>query len=102
LAGDTSFSFEEGIIVCDAYAAKGLEFFGVLVYQPLASSLPRGEVGRNLLYIASTRAQEHLAFASWGGGSSPLTLCSDRILDKVDLDLDLVDEEEVEESNPEE
>jgi DNA helicase IV len=98
LADESSFSFEEGIVVCEAYAAKGLEFFGVMVWQPVSSSLPRGDVGRHLLYIASTRAQEQLAFVSWGGAGSPLSAVSERLLDVVDLDLD--DDEEEEERPP--
>jgi DNA helicase-2/ATP-dependent DNA helicase PcrA len=85
MSDDGTFSFGEGIVVCDAYTAKGLEFHAVLVYQPSMSVLPKGEVGRNLLYIASTRAQEKLAFATWGG-PSPLQSCPRRLLDKVDLD----------------
>jgi DNA helicase-2/ATP-dependent DNA helicase PcrA len=91
LADEGGFSFEEGILVCDAYAAKGLEFFGVMVYQPVLSVLPKGEAGAALLYIAATRAQEYLAFASWGA-PAVVASCPAAVLERIDLDI--ADEED--------
>ena len=75
-------------MICEVYAAKGLEFHAVMVYQPVSASLPRGDVGRNLLDTASTRAQEHLAFVTWGYGPSPLSGCPRQLLDRVDANVE--------------
>lgn len=99
LADEGAITFEQGIVICDAYAAKGLEFYGVLVYQPVSSVLPRTDGGRALLYVASTRAQEYLAFATWGG-SSPLKSVASSVLERFDLDI--ADEEEVGSTSTEE
>ena len=93
---DASFSFDEGIVICEAYAAKGLEFFGVLVWNPISSALPKGDIGRHLLYIASTRAQEHLAFVTWGDHKSALSGVPDRLLERVDVTVEIEEGEEVE------
>lgn len=93
LGDDALFTFDEGIVVCDVYAAKGLEFFGVLVYQPSTSSIPQGEVGRNLLYIAATRAQDHLLFVTPKVRRSVLSDCSRSLLERIDLDLEVEEEE---------
>ncbi len=94
MGDDASFSFDEGIVVCEAYAAKGLEFFGVLVWNPISSALPKGDVGRHLLYIASTRAQEHLAFVTWGEQKCALSSVPDRLLERVDVTVEAGEEEE--------
>jgi len=94
IGNESGFTFEEGIVVCEVYQAKGLEFNSVLVLQPTKKNLPEGDVGRNLLYIAATRAQEQLAFATWGGGESPLRACSERVLEKIDCDQIEPEEEE--------
>lgn len=92
---ESSFSFAEGIVVCEVFAAKGLEFHSVLVYQPTGSVLPAGDTGKHLLYIASTRAQEKLAFAVFGNQKSPVMGLPERILERVDLD-DVEKEESLE------
>jgi DNA helicase-2/ATP-dependent DNA helicase PcrA len=62
---ENDFSFEEGIIVTDAAQAKGLEFTNVLIWNPSRKSYAKDERGRNLLYIAITRAEENLCLVSW-------------------------------------
>jgi DNA helicase-2/ATP-dependent DNA helicase PcrA len=66
LGDSASFSFEEGILVTDVGQVKGLEFFSVLLWNPTTKSYPPSEYGRNLLYVAATRAEENLAIVTWG------------------------------------
>lgn len=61
-----SFSFEEGILVTDVKQVKGLEFFSVLLWNPSNQSYGTNEYGRNLLYVAVTRAEENLCLVTWG------------------------------------
>jgi DNA helicase-2/ATP-dependent DNA helicase PcrA len=71
LGSDSGFSFEEGIIVCAVEQVKGLEFPHVLIWNPSASAYPNNAQSKNLLYVAATRAEEHLALVTWGK-ESPL------------------------------
>ena len=48
------------------------EFPQVLVWNPSAENYPKSAQAKNLLYVASTRAEEHLAVVSWGRQSSYL------------------------------
>lgn len=61
-----SFSFEEGILVTDVKQVKGLEFFSVLLWNPSNQNYGTNEYGRNLLYVAVTRAEENLCLVTWG------------------------------------
>lgn len=61
-----SFSFEEGILVTDVRQVKGLEFFSVLLWNPSPVGYPSNDLGRNLLYVATTRAEENLSIVTWG------------------------------------
>ena len=45
--------------------AKGLEFEHVLLWNPSAEAYPRGTPARNRLYVAITRAEEHLCLITW-------------------------------------
>lgn len=67
-----SFSFEEGILVTDVHHVKGLEFFSVLLWNPSAQSYGSHEHGRNLLYVATTRAEENLCLVTWGRPAAAL------------------------------
>lgn len=67
-----SFSFEEGILVTDVKQVKGLEFFSVLLWNPSNKSYPNSELGRNLLYVAVTRAEENLCLVTWDRQHSAL------------------------------
>ena len=60
-----SFSFEEGILVTDVRQVKGLEFFSVLIWNPSTNAFPSNELGRNLLHVAVTRAEENLCLVTW-------------------------------------
>jgi len=65
LADKHSFSFEEGITVTEIRNVKGLEFCSVLLWNPSYRTYPAGEMNRNLLYVAATRAEENLCIVSW-------------------------------------
>jgi superfamily I DNA/RNA helicase len=67
-----SFSFEEGILVTDVQQVKGLEFFSVLLWNPTPQSYGVNDYGRNLLYVAVTRAEENLCIVTWGRPASAL------------------------------
>lgn len=67
-----SFSFEEGILVTDVQQVKGLEFFSVLLWNPTAQNYGSNDLGRNLLYVAITRAEENLCLVTWGRPASAL------------------------------
>lgn len=71
LGSDSGFSFEEGIVICAVEQVKGLEFPHVLIWNPSAASYPKNAQSKNLLYVAATRAEEHLALVTWGK-ESPL------------------------------
>lgn len=83
---DGNVSFEEGILLGEASSLKGLEFFGVVLWEPTNKALPPGEIGSNLLYVACTRAQEHLAFVTTGRVGTPLGRLSSSILQRVELE----------------
>ncbi len=72
LGDATSFSFEEGVLVTDVRQVKGLEFFSVLLWNPSARAYPADELGRNLLYVAVTRAEENLSIVTWNHAAPAL------------------------------
>lgn len=65
-----TFSFKPGVIVTNVHQVKGLEFSGVILWNPAQRNYPAATVSRNLLYVAITRASERLALFSW----QPLSL----------------------------
>ncbi len=89
-----SFSFEEGILVTDVRQVKGLEFFSVLLWNPTPVGYPTNDLGRNLLYVAATRAEENLCIVSWGRpaamlppfGRSPLVRSMDMTIVEEEKD----------------
>ena len=56
-----SLTFEPGILVTNAHQVKGLEFSGVILWNPNKSAYPDSKISRNLLYVALTRASNRLA-----------------------------------------
>ena len=54
-------SFEPGVLITTAHQVKGLEFTGVILWNPSERAYPVTEIGQNLLYVAITRACERLA-----------------------------------------
>lgn len=58
LVGANSKSFSKDLIIIPAYAAKGLEFDSVIIYNDRMNSYKNNE--RNLLYVACTRCQHEL------------------------------------------
>ncbi|EWG97804.1 3'-5' exonuclease, partial [Halomonas sp. BC04] len=65
LLSEQSVAFGQGIIVCTAHMAKGLEFDQVIVPGATANQYAN-EMERNLLYIACTRAMHRLALTHTG------------------------------------
>jgi superfamily I DNA/RNA helicase len=92
---DGDVSFEQGILIGEASSLKGLEFYGVVLWEPTNKTLPPGEIGANLLYVACTRAQEHLAFVTSSRNGTPLNRLSNSILQRVEVEpLDRTEEDE--------
>lgn len=60
-----TFSFKPGIIITNVHQVKGLEFSGVILWNPSERNYPETTVSRNLLYVAITRASERLAIFSY-------------------------------------
>ncbi|EFI32916.1 conserved hypothetical protein [Desulfonatronospira thiodismutans ASO3-1] len=54
-------SFKPGILVTNVHQVKGLEFSGVIIWNPHQKAYPDTPAGRNLLYVALTRAGKKLA-----------------------------------------
>ena len=91
-----SFSFEEGILVTDVQQVKGLEFFSVLLWNPTSQSYGVNEYGRNLLYVAATRAEENLCMVTWGRPASALPPFG---ISKLIRSMDMTITDEVEEKD---
>jgi DNA helicase IV len=87
-----SFSFEEGILVTDVHQVKGLEFFSVLLWNPTNQSYGSHDYGRNLLYVAVTRAEENLCVVTWGRPAAALPPFGGSKLVRS-MDMTIVDEE---------
>lgn len=68
LVTEGSRSFGQGVLVCTAHMAKGLEFDQVLVPEVTATNY-RTQMDRNLLYVACTRAMHRLALTHTGSVS---------------------------------
>ncbi len=72
-AGDqSSFTFEQGIIVTSVADIKGLEFFNVLIWNPSKNNYPAAAASQSALYVAITRAEENLCLITWGTPSAYL------------------------------
>ena len=56
-----SLTFEPGILITNAHQVKGLEFSGVILWNPTQRAYPDSKIGKNLLYVALTRASNRLA-----------------------------------------
>lgn len=63
---DDSFSFDEGIVICQTKTIKGLEFKNVLLWNVSEKNYPDKKQARNILYTAATRAEDNLALISFG------------------------------------
>lgn len=72
LGDDNSFTFEEGIVVTSVAMVKGLEFPHVLIWNPNALHYADTPRHRNFLYVAITRAEDHLCLVTWGEQSKLL------------------------------
>ncbi|RMD87179.1 MAG: hypothetical protein D6808_01860 [Candidatus Dadabacteria bacterium] len=65
LCDEDNFTFDTGCVVTDVKSSKGLEFHGVLIWNPSARSYPPNNEARNALYTAITRAEHHLCIVTW-------------------------------------
>ncbi len=65
------FDFSPGVVITSIHQVKGLEFRNVLVVEPSEENYPSDDEGRNLLYVATTRAEVRLDFA---GTQAPMSL----------------------------
>ena len=66
IGAEDSFSFEEGVTITQTQTVKGLEFKNVLVWNVSEKAYPKRKHFRNLLYTASTRAEDNLCLISFG------------------------------------
>jgi DNA helicase IV len=60
-----TFNFKPGVIITNVHQVKGLEFSGVILWNPSGRNYPETTVSKNLLYVAITRASERLATFSY-------------------------------------
>lgn len=54
-------TFSPGVIVTNVHQVKGLEFSDVVIWNPTKKNYPETRMGRNLLYVAITRASKRIA-----------------------------------------
>lgn len=59
---------QKGILVLPIHMTKGLEFDGVMLWNPTEDQYPAGDANVKLLYVAVTRALHELVIASCGQG----------------------------------
>ena len=85
---DSTQSFQEGILVMSVQDAKGLEFEHVLIWNPSDKSYPRTQLGRNKLYVAITRAEEHLCIVTHDKPSSLLPPLASPLVRGIEPDLE--------------
>jgi len=91
LGDEYSFSFEEGIVVTDIRAVKGLEFMNVLIWNPSTKSYPSEK--RNALYIAISRAEENVCIVTWSKPSELLPSFNSPLIRAVDITEEAEEEE---------
>ena len=91
---DSTQSFQEGILVMSVQEAKGLEFEHVLIWNPSEKAYPRTQLGRNKLYVAITRAEEHLCLVTWDRPSALLPGLSSPLVRGIEPDLEEDDDGE--------
>jgi len=83
-----NFSFEEGVVVTTPEEVKGLEFAHVLIWNPSREFYPKQTRARNSLYVACTRAQDHLCFVSWDQPTHLLPHIHSKLLRGIELELE--------------
>jgi DNA helicase II / ATP-dependent DNA helicase PcrA len=86
LADQFTASFEEGIVVAEVSQVKGLEFFSVLLWNPNNQSYQKTTEHRNRLYVALSRAEEHLCIITWGKPSLLLPSIESKLVRGENLD----------------
>lgn len=82
------FSLEDGLLVTTVEEVKGLEFTNVLIWNPSHRSYPKSDEERNLLYVASTRAEENLAIATWERPAAFLPSLESPLVRGIRLDIE--------------
>ena len=70
------------------------DFFSVLLWNPIPQSYGANDYGRNLLYVAVTRAEENLCIVTWGRPASALPPFGISKLIRS-MDMTITDEDEV-------
>lgn len=94
LWNNSSFSFEEGIVVSPVVLTKGLEFPRVLIWNPSASAYPAAEKARRVLYVALTRAEDELALVTFDKPSPLLPSPYSKLIDCIEEEADEESEDE--------
>jgi DNA helicase-2/ATP-dependent DNA helicase PcrA len=84
LGDDTHFTFDEGVCVTFPEQIKGLEFPHVLLWNPSRRSYPTRGRMQNYLYIAITRAEDHLGIVTWSKPTKYLPHIHSRLVRGVD------------------
>jgi len=87
-----SLSFEEGILVTEVRAVKGLEFPHVMVWNASKENYPEDDRGRGMLYVAISRAENLLSLVTWGKTSRLLPPFRSKLVRVVNRTIE--DEEE--------
>lgn len=93
LGDDSSFGFQEGIVVTDIAQVKGLEFAHVLIWNPSAATYRNDRQSRNLLYVAVSRAEENLCLVTWDRPSPLLPPLASNLVRGIDRAEELAEEE---------
>ena len=94
LGDESSITFEEGIVVTTVSAVKGLEFPNILIWNPSKNSYPNDRRNRNLLYVAVTRTQDHLALVTWDKPAECLPSVESSLVRGIIRELDVPEEDD--------
>lgn len=97
LLRDAPRSTDGMVLIASIHQCKGLEFPHVAIWDVSRENFPGDGVSRKRLYLAATRAEEHLALFAWGDRSPLLPNLSSKIQRVYD-----VRREGPEESEPQE
>jgi len=96
-----SFDFSPGVTITNVHQVKGLEFRNVLIVNPTEAQFSsKSDEGRNLLYVAVTRAEAQLDFITRDRPTAMLPELLTRDIGKVEEPQ--VEEHQVEDSQVEE
>lgn len=88
LGSESDFEFDAGIVVTDVQRTRGLEFLNVLIWNPTTADYPAARAGRNLLYVACTRAEENLCLVTWRRPSPLLPHIHSKLVRGIDMSVE--------------